>query len=76
MKRNQKPAANKVYTLVLHMCPGYDDPRFSFHAVDDQDADHKAFSWACYQGMTSYDYTFRPATESEIQYQIHDEYLR
>ena len=51
------------------------DARFSFNALDEKDAQHKAWKWQRYQGMTNNDIRIRPATEHEKTYWMHNEYI-
>jgi hypothetical protein len=49
---------------------------FAFHAKDESDALYKAVGWAMYQGFPREDVRVRPATSDEVEYRLHNEYLR
>ncbi|MCP3966687.1 MAG: hypothetical protein GY718_10105 [Lentisphaerae bacterium] len=52
-----------------------DEPKFAFHAKNDEDAISKAREWARYHSFPQSDVGVKPATENEKVNWLHDEYF-
>ena len=81
----KKVINTKTYTLEHKLCeanPMSEVPEaiwaaiFSFNAIDDKDADDKAFGWARYHSFDARDVRVRPSTQHEAAYWLHNEYVR
>jgi len=75
MKKTAKKQM-KQYTMVVKLCEGVNDRRFSFDAENDECADVIAFRWSHYHGMYSRDIWAVPATAHEAEHCMHNEYIR
>lgn len=66
----------KTYTIEKRMYEEVWFSCFSYNAKNEKDAENKLYGWTRHHGMSTNDTRIRPATEEEIKYRVHDEYVK
>jgi len=51
------------------------DPRFTFNAKNQKDANDKAYNWSRYQGLLPREVVAKPTTGNQLDWNTHDEFM-